>query len=85
MRGALALARGDRAGAVGLVAEAAYRLEAADMAAHAAAARRRLGLLLGGADGQALTERADAWLTSRQVRNPARMTAVLAPGFPESL
>jgi hypothetical protein len=29
-----------------------------------------------------LIERADAWLAARQVRNPARMTAVLAPGFP---
>jgi hypothetical protein len=46
----------------------------------AAAARRRRGELLGGEAGQALVEAADEWMRQRDIRNPARMTALLAPG-----
>src|ERR1700748_2648647 len=48
-------------------AGAAYRLDEADMGAHAAAARRRLGQLTGGAEGRALVDRADAALAARQI------------------
>ena len=50
------------------------------MRLHAAAARRRLGGLIGGEAGRALVAEADAWMAG-QVRNPPRTTAMLAPGF----
>jgi eukaryotic-like serine/threonine-protein kinase len=58
-------------------------LGAADMAAYAAAATRRLGQLLGGDEGRALVEQADAFWADQQVVDPARVTAILAPGFGE--
>ncbi|MBV9122803.1 MAG: hypothetical protein JO112_05570, partial [Planctomycetes bacterium] len=82
-RAALAAQRGDAERARRLLAEAADRYEGLDMALYAAATRRRLGGLLGGDDGRALAAQADARLTAEQVRNPARMTALLAPGFPD--
>jgi len=51
------------------------------MALYAAAARRRLGTLLGGDAGLALREAADRWMASEKIRAPARFTAIFAPGF----
>jgi hypothetical protein len=47
----------------------------------AAASRRQLGRLLGGDEGRALIDRADAWMSSQSIRRPDRMAACLAPGF----
>jgi hypothetical protein len=79
LRAGLACARGDTAGARALLADAVRRLEEVDMGLHAAAARRRLGQLTGGEEGRKLIEEADAWMAAQQVRNPARMTVLLAP------
>jgi serine/threonine protein kinase len=80
VRGGLAAAR--RAPAVELLQDAINRFEALDMFLHAAAARRRLGELVGGAEGAALVTQADEWMCGHQIINPRRMTAMLAPGFP---
>jgi hypothetical protein len=64
-----------------LLREAAAGFDAADMALYAAAARRRLGALLGGDAGLALREAADSWMSSEKIRAPARFTAIFAPGF----
>jgi hypothetical protein len=45
-----------------------------------AAARWRLGGLLGGDDGASEIEGARAWFEAQGVRNPGRMAAMLAPG-----
>jgi eukaryotic-like serine/threonine-protein kinase len=67
--------------AVSLLHEAIAGFDAADMALYAAATRRCLGALLGGDEGRQLLLGADAWMTSEMIKNPARMTAMLAPGF----
>ena len=52
----------------------------ADMALHAAAARRRLGELRGGGAGRDLVTAADEWMFGQGVSKPERLTAMLAPG-----
>ena len=52
--------------------------EACDMRLCAAAARRRLGELTGDAT---LVDQADGWMREQGIRDPIRMTAVIAPGF----
>jgi hypothetical protein len=74
--------RQDAAGAARLLEDAAARLDAVAMRLYAAAARRRLGRLRGAA-GKGLADEAEAWMRSQKVANPARMTALLAPGFPD--
>jgi serine/threonine protein kinase len=76
----LAATQGDRTRALDLVDRAESGCESAQMGLCAAAARRRRGELLGGEAGQALVEAADAWMRQREIRNPARMTALFAPG-----
>ena len=44
-------------------------------------ARRRRGELLGGEEGRALVEAANAWMTEQTIKSPTRMTEMLAPGF----
>ncbi|MBV8677410.1 MAG: protein kinase [Planctomycetaceae bacterium] len=82
IRAGLLAARGDLAGAATRLADAADRFDAADMRLCAQAARRRLGLLLGGDEGRDLVTRADAWMAGEKILDPVRMTAVYAPEFP---
>jgi serine/threonine protein kinase len=80
---AIAFARGNAAISGELLADAAERFDALDMPLCAAATRRRLGQLLEGEEGKTLIAQADSWMSSQQIRNPTRMTALLAPGFPD--
>jgi len=61
-------------------ADAALKLEAAEMRLHAACARRRHGQLLDGGEGAALVEEAEAWMRGEGVVSPSRMSALIAPG-----
>jgi hypothetical protein len=72
--------RGDAERARRLLLSAEEGFTAADMALHAAACRRRLGELAGGTEGAERVAAADAWMNGQAVRNPARMTQMLAPG-----
>lgn len=47
---------------------------------HAHAARRRLGVMIGGSEGTALVAEADAFLRGGGVHDPERYTALLLPG-----
>jgi hypothetical protein len=80
LRAGIASAAGDRPQAALLLESAEKAFESADMALHAAVARRRRGELAGGDDGRALVEAADAWMAGQRIQNPARMAAMLAPG-----
>jgi hypothetical protein len=76
----IAAARGDSNGAMSLLRTAEAGFEGANMALYAVAARRRRGQLMGGAEGRALVEAADAWMAGQNILNHERMTAMLAPG-----
>jgi tetratricopeptide (TPR) repeat protein len=81
IRAGVATGRGDRPEAVAQLSQAMAGLEANDMLYPAAVARRRLGELVGGDEGQALIEQVNSWMTAQRIRNPDRFTAMLAPGF----
>jgi len=55
--------------------------EAAGMMLYATAARRRLGVVLGGDDGRKLVKAADAWMGAEDILDPVRMTEMMLPGF----
>jgi serine/threonine protein kinase/tetratricopeptide (TPR) repeat protein len=73
--------RADDSRARELISQAIEGFEAADMALYAAAARRRLGEILGGTSGDELISQADDWMTRQRIANPAAVTNLLAPGF----
>ncbi|WP_437984535.1 serine/threonine-protein kinase [Sorangium sp. So ce117] len=82
LRAAIAAQRGQAASALSLLAAAAAAFDERGMALFAACARRRRGQLLGGDEGRSLIQAADAWMAGQGVRNPARLAAIFAPGFP---
>jgi serine/threonine protein kinase len=75
----VAVGRREPERAVPLLGSAEEGFAAADMALHAACARRLRGELLAGEEGRALVTAADAWMVGQRIRNPARMAAMLAP------
>jgi hypothetical protein len=81
LRAGVAALRGDADAAVGRLDTAIAQLDRAEMALYAVAARRRRGQLVGGDGGRAEVATADAWMREHGVRNPARMSAMLAAGF----
>ena len=50
---------------------------------YAAVTRRRLGALVTGDRGRDLRRQADEWMATQDVRNPALLTRMFAPGFPD--
>ena len=74
--------RGETGAAATLFDHAAQAFDGVDLALHAAVARRRRGLILGGDAGAALVTRAEAWMREQKIQRPDRMTAMLAPGAP---
>ena len=63
--------------------DAANLFERADMHLHAAAALRRIAALQDDAAGRELRRHADQWMARQQIKNPAGMTRMLTPGFPD--
>lgn len=80
MHAGVAATRGDSTSAARLLAGAESGLRAAEMALHLAAATRRRGELIGGDAGRGLVDESNAWMTGQGIRNPDRMSALLAPG-----
>ncbi|MBA3393341.1 MAG: AAA family ATPase [Deltaproteobacteria bacterium] len=80
IRACIAARRGNSEIATKLFEQAAREFDAVDLLLHAAAARRRLGALVGGERGSTLIAAADGWMAGQQITSPERMTAMLAPG-----
>jgi hypothetical protein len=78
---AVAHQRGEAVKEIALLAEAIKSSDEADMRLHAAAARRCLGQVTGGAKGQRMIAEADAWMTAQKIKNPEAMARMLATGF----
>ena len=51
---------------------------------YAAVARRRIGALQDDEHGRELQRQADEWMAAQHIKNPAGMTRMLAPGFPDT-
>jgi tetratricopeptide (TPR) repeat protein len=69
--------------AAALLRRAAAGFDANEMALFAAAARWRLGRILGGDQGKALGTAAAAFMAAESIAEPVRMVRVLAPGYPD--
>jgi serine/threonine protein kinase len=78
---ALTFRRGDAKRSGEILSTATEAFEKAEMRLHAAVARRRLGQLLGGTQGQELVRRAEEWMSGQKIRNLDRMAVLLAPGW----
>ncbi len=81
LRAALTARAGDKVEAAALLGAAAADLDAADMKLLAAAARRRQGELLGGAQGGELVKLADGFMVVQKIQNPQRMAELFVPGI----
>ena len=79
----LAKRRGDNAKAAVLTSQAIEGFEAADMTLYAAAARCRLGEIVGGDRGRELLAQTDELMRKRQVKNPEAFANLLVPAFAE--
>jgi predicted Ser/Thr protein kinase len=74
-------ARRDLDAAVPLLRDAASQFDTLDMGLHGAAARHRLGNVVGGEEGRAKVAQAETWMAGQKIKNPFRMTAMLSPGY----
>ena len=71
--------------AIRCLEDAIDRFDRADMKLYAAVARRRIGALREDDRGRETGREADAWMAAQNIRNPAAMTRMLAPGFERAM
>jgi hypothetical protein len=81
IRAGIASLRGEKFAAATLLKRALPELESARMLLYAAAARRRLGQLIGGEQGVALVAQAETWMAGQKIASPERMTRMLIPAY----
>jgi len=81
-RGGVCAARGDKDGAVRELRAAVPALDTSELGLHAAAARVRLGDLLGGDEGSALREAGLAFMRAEEIKRPEAVVALYAPLAP---
>jgi serine/threonine protein kinase len=84
LQAGVASLRNDKQTAISLLSKACEGFEEAHMKLYAAAAKRRLGEITGGVDGQRLTDEADSWMREQKIKAPTRITRMLAPGIESS-
>jgi hypothetical protein len=80
LRAATANAEGDERGAVAALRVAIEGAAATEMKLHMWCARRQLGCLLGGEEGDRYIAQADAAMQAEGIRAPARMARMFLPG-----
>jgi serine/threonine protein kinase len=80
VRAATANAEGDARGAAAALRVAIESAAATEMRLHMWCARRQLGCLLGGEDGERYIAQADSAMQAEGIRAPARMATTLLPG-----
>lgn len=80
LRSAREFATADRLGALASLRRAVALLDDAELAMQAAAARRRLGQMIGGDEGRMLVEVGTAAMQSQSIKDIERMTELLCPG-----
>src|SRR5262249_43949375 len=80
VRAGIAAAEGHVELACARYGEAALQLDAAEMSLYAACARRRQGQVVGASQGEALIAQAETWMRAQGIQDPARMSALMAPG-----
>ncbi|MDX6498181.1 MAG: eukaryotic-like serine/threonine-protein kinase [Blastocatellia bacterium] len=83
IRAPIASYHGDTSREVALLSEAVRGFDQTDMRLRAMAARRRLGQSLGGDRGRELMAESEEWMHSQEIKNPALLTRMLAPGWSE--
>lgn len=81
VRAAVSAHRGDIEVAISILKSATQSLDQADMNLFAAAARWRMGELIGGNRGDASIRQADESMRAQGIVNPRRIVDTLAPGF----
>jgi eukaryotic-like serine/threonine-protein kinase len=84
IRAGLAAQKNSRSEAVAHLEQSAAGFDREAMRLHAAVTRRRLGRLLASDRGQAMIREAEDWMTTQGIKNPERMTELLAPGFDDT-
>jgi hypothetical protein len=83
VRATVAYQTGSAGAAVDGLSRAIEGFEASDMQLHAAVCRWRLSALVGGDRARALRAEADIYMAREEVRNPAAMARLFAPGLPD--
>jgi eukaryotic-like serine/threonine-protein kinase len=81
VRAGIAHQKDEASKAVILLSEALEEFDLADIALYAEATRRRLGELVGSERGRQLIDEADTWMRKQEIKDPAAITRMLAPGF----
>jgi eukaryotic-like serine/threonine-protein kinase len=81
LRAGAAHSTGDDDTAVKFLRAGIERLEETGTTGYAQAARRQLGVTLGGDEGAKLVNEADLWMTRRGIKRPDRFAAMILPGW----
>jgi hypothetical protein len=80
IRASIAALRGDQSSALSFLKAAEIGFQAANMPLYENAARYQHGLLLADREGERLMEAAENWMQNQQIKNPALMSNMVAPG-----
>ncbi|HEX7296790.1 MAG TPA: hypothetical protein VF251_13610, partial [Pyrinomonadaceae bacterium] len=73
--------RNEKQKAISCLSDAIAGFENAHMKLYAAVAKRRLGEITGGAEGERLKEEAEQWMRDQKIKAPEKITRMLAPGI----